>query len=36
MLHDKFMFEPLRELSRKQILDKDWLLSNMFRRALSL
>ena len=36
MLHDKFIFEPLRELSRKQILDKDWLLSNMFRRALSL
>ena len=36
ILYNSAMFEPLHNLSRKQILDKDWLLSNMFRRALSL
>ncbi len=35
-LYNKFLFEPLRDVGREELLGKDWLVSRMLRHALGL
>lgn len=35
-LYNKFMFEPLKDVTRSELLCRDWLVSKLLRRALAL